>query len=371
MSIKKKIFLFLFFFVIILFFIWYLFGGTRVIALKIQRQNAVKGITVTGNVESSEDVKITANVTSKIEKIFKRTGDKVKKSDILAFLEREEITGQVASAEASIYAFQEQEQRTIVQYKDAVFNEKRYSGLFKEGAVSERDLEERKLRRQELEESIDELKQKIKVSRGELKSAKSRLDDYIIKAPFSGIITDKYVSTGDIVSPQQPLFRLIYPEGIYLEADVEEDELEAVNLGQKTLIIFDAYPEQIFEGKIYLISKEINPVTGTFEARITRPDMSGYSIYVGMTFDATIIIEEYKDIIVIPTNYIKRENSEVYVFILKNGFTYKKYIKTEYFNNNSIRVIKGLKQGDIVLKKEDTGFLKDGEKIKIIEHLKQ
>lgn len=368
MSIKKKIFIIIILFILIASLAWYFLGGTRCIALKVSRQNAIKGITVTGNVESAEDVQITSEVTARIEQILIETGNSVETGQILAYLNREDLIGDVIAAEAKIQALQEQQQRTRVQYQDALSDEKRYENLYQEGAVSQRDLEERTLRRQELEESIDQIQQEIRAARGELKSVKGKLSDYIIKAPISGIITDSYVSTGDIVTPQQPLFRLVAPETIYLEADVEEDELDSVKTGQKALIIFDAYPDEVFEGKVYLISQEVNPVTGTFEARITRPDSPSYNIYVGMTFDATIIVEEYKNILIIPTDFIETENSKAYVFKLKNDFAVKKPVKIEFFSNNAVRILQGVKEGEIVLKKDSTGKLKDKEKVKIIEY---
>ncbi len=371
MSLKKKIFLIIIILLIILFIAWYLLGGTGSVALEIKRQDAIKGITVTGNVESTEDIQITAEVTARIEEILTETGNSVNKGEVLAYLRREEQIGEVTAASANIEALQEQLQRNRVQYQDALSDEKRYEDLYEEGAVSKRDLEERTLKRQELEESIDQRLQEIQAARGELKAAKSRLEDYVIKAPLSGIITDKFVSTGDIVTPQQTLFRLIVPEAIYLEAEVEENELESVEIGQKTLVIFDAYPEEIFEGRVYLISKEVNPVTGTFDARITRPQDTEYSIFVGMTFDATIIAEEYKDILIIPTDFIETEDSKTYVFKLINDFASKKQVKIEFFNNNAVRVLEGIEEGEIILRKTDTGKLRDNEKVKIIEYRKQ
>jgi len=371
MSKKKKIFLLAIFLIIVLFLAWYFWGGTNVIALKIEKQNAIKGITVTGNVESTEDTQITASVTARIEKILIKTGDTVKAGQVLAYLDREDLLGEVSAAEARIQALQEQLQRAGVQYQDAVSDERRYAGLYQQGAVSQRDLEERNLRRQELEESMDQIRQEIRAARGELKAVRGRLDDYIITAPLSGIITNKFISTGDIVTPQQPLFRLVAPEAIYLEADVEENELEAIRVGQKALVIFDAYPDRVFEEQVYLISSEVNPDTGTFEARITKPSTEEVRIFVGMTLDATIIVEEYRNIMIIPRDFVEVEDSKTFVFKKQGDFADKKPVKTEFFDNNAVQVLEGIEEGEFILKKADEGILQDNEKVKIRKFRKQ
>ncbi len=371
MSLGKKIFLLVIFLLAALIAAWYFFGGTAVIALKAEKQDAIKGITVTGNVESSEDIKITAQVTARIEEITVNNGDTVEKGQVLSYLNREELIGAVNAAEARIAVIQQQLERNRVQIQDAVSDEKRYEELFEQGAVSKRDLEERSLRRLELEEQIDQREQEISAARGDLKAAQGKLENYIIKAPLSGIITNKFVSTGDIVSPQQKLFRLVVPEFIYLEADVEENALEAVKPGQTTMVIFDAYPHRIYEGQVYLITKEVDPVTGTFEARITRPEEPDLKIFVGMTFDATIVIEDYTDVLIIPSDFVEMEDSKAFVFRQKNGFASKTPVRIDFFNNNAVRVLEGLQEGEVILKKAEPGKLTDNAKIRIIEFREQ
>ncbi|HSA06084.1 MAG TPA: efflux RND transporter periplasmic adaptor subunit [Candidatus Gastranaerophilales bacterium] len=371
MKINYKIFLISFITALLLLFAWFFFVGVNCIALKIKKQNAIKGITVTGNVKSTEDTAITTDITAKIEKITINEGDFVNKGQILAYLNREEIVGEVETSQAKLLVAQAELKRNHIDYLDAASDEKRYKELYKQGAVSKRDLEERTLKRQEIEASIDQKKQEIKAAQGEIKSTQGKLNKYIIKAPFSGYITDSFVSTGEVISSTNPLFRIIAPENIYLDADIEENEISGVQSGQKVLVIFDAYPEKIFEQKLYLISKEVNPVTGTFKARISRPDKPNLKALVGMTFDATIIIEEYSNILIIPDDFVQLEDNKAYVFKKRNLWAQKTPVEINFFNNNRVKILKGIKENDIILKKAEKGKLTDKQKIKIIEAREQ
>lgn len=367
MSLKAKI--------IILFIIaiiggalaWFFFGGIDCIALKVDRTDAVKGVTVTGIVRSVEDVDITTEATGIIQKIFISTGADVEKGQVLAVLDKQEILGEFKAAQARIEAAQSRLSRNIIEYEDAIQDEERYEKLYRVGAVSKRQVEERTLRRQSLEEQMQEDRRQIEATRGELAAVQGRLENYTITAPVTGIITEKFVSTGDLVSPQQPLFRLVSPADIYLSTDVEEDELDIIQPGQNALVIFDAYPDRVFTEQVFYISRQVNPLTGTFEARITRPKETEMKILVGMTLDATIIQQQFNNVMIIPSDFILEEGNKTYVFKQANSFADKTEIKTKMFDNNRVLIEEGLKEGEVILKRVDEGKLKDGTKIKIKE----
>ena len=366
MSLKKKILIVLVFIAVALTTAWFFFGGVDCIALKVKKQDAVKGVTVTGIVKSSEDTQVTTDVTGIIESINVSSGDTVEKGQVLAILNQDEQKGVVKAAQGRLATARAELARDEVDLKDAQRDQERYEKLFGLGAVSEREKEQRTLKAQGLEKQFAETQQQIDAAQGEVVAAQSKLEDFIIKAPISGIITEKYVSTGDVISPSKALFRLVSPQKIYLSMDVEEYELDALHNGQKALVIFDAYPDKVFTEKVYLISKQVNPLTGTFEARLTKPK-TDLKILVGMTLDATIVQGEYKNVIIIPTDFITEDDNKTYVFVKSGYFAKKTQIKSEIFDNNTVMVLDGLKEGDIILKRMGTGKLKDNEKVKIKE----
>ncbi len=364
MSLKIKIFVIITFIIIAAIYVWYFFCGTETVGLEVERKDAVKAVTVTGTVVSSEDIDVTTEITGIIEKLYVGTNDFVEKGQILATLDNDEAVSDVKAAMARLSQMKFQLRKTKLEYEDANLDEERYEELFGVGAVSKREVEERQLRTKRLAEQIQENIRQIEASQAELSAAKSRLEDHIIRAPVSGYITDKFVSTGSVVSPQQPAYRLVAPEDIYLRAEVEENEIDLVRTGQTALVIFDAYPEKVFNQEVYLVTREVNPLTGTFEARITKPEEENVQVLVGMTFDSNIILNKVDDVIIIPADFIREENNRMFVFKLKGSFAEKVEIEAVSFDNNRILVEEGLKEGDVIIKRTDTGRLKHGMKIK-------
>jgi len=199
---------------------------------------------------------------------------------------------------------------------------------------------------------------------GDTEAAKARLDNYVITAPVSGIITDRILHIGDIASPTSPIVRLVVPGLIYLSMEVEENEMKFIKKGQNALAVFDAYPEKVFKCSVKEIVKQVNPATGTFEVKLTKP-IEKINLNVGMTLDATIITNKYKNIIVIPTEFITQKNNETYVFTQFGFWARKTYIKIDNFDNNRTKIISGLKKGDVILKSVEKNKLKNNNHIKI------
>lgn len=295
-------------------------------------------------------------------------------------------------------------ERYKVDLEDAKLEQKRYKTLEEAGAVSKRELEQRTLRERELENTLGETKAQINQTEHELEdaklnlsltinkiknekiniaksqidsaaggviSAKSRLDDYVIKAPISGILVDKLLHTGDISSPSSPIARIVIPKFMYLSMDVEETEMDKVKKGQKAFVIFDAYPDKVFESYVNRIVKQVDPLTGTFEAIINIPEEK-IRLLVGMTLDATIIFNEYKNILIAPNDFIVQEDGNSYVFKKFLNFAVKTPVETEMFDNNRSKIIKGLQKDDIILKStgELRNKLKNNSNIKITEYIK-
>lgn len=437
MTKKQKIILISFAAVIILFLLWFIFDGVAVEAYKIKSQDAIKGVTVTGMVKSTEDTLVTTNIIGIIEKFYVKEGDYVKKGQLIATLLREEAEGYLESAEGKLYTarwdlenllteprqqeveiaksniIHKQQQLSVLQYtykriqadlEYAKLEEKRYKVLEEAGAVTKRESEQKILARRELENSLGETLesghqimaeifqakenlsltiQKIKKeqinsakgqvysAQGDVKASEGNLYKYIIRAPVSGIVVDRILHTGDAVSPTSPIVRLVVPEKRYLSMDAEENETEFIKSGQEAFAVFDAYPDKIFKCSVFQTAKMVNPSTGTFETKLTIPK-ERVKIVVGMTVDATIITNKLKNTIIIPADYlIQKKEEAAYVFKKVGFWAVKTPVKVENFDNNRIKIICGLKTGDIILKSLENNKLKNNKHIKITGYFEQ
>lgn len=290
-----------------------------------------------------------------------------------------------------------------VQLKDAESAEQRNLNLYKEGAVSFRDYEVTLNSREELQSSVEGVSNQIKSAKaklnqsqqnlslilagtksdqiraaqgqvasaqGNVNALKGKLDNYTIRAPFSGYVAQKILDVGQDATSSNSILRLIKPENLYINALIEENQLNEIKLNQESFIVFDAYPAQLFKGKVYLLSKNVDPVTGTFEARIKIPIVKNKPIVVGMTSDVTIITKKLDKALIVPSAFVSTKNKKKYVFIQRNDKAVQVYISGTNFSNSKFVVTSGLKDGDIILKPLLNKKLKDGSRVKVESFIK-
>ncbi|EKE04483.1 MAG: efflux transporter, RND family, MFP subunit [uncultured bacterium] len=431
---RKRILLLALFLLIVLGFIafWFL-SRVEVVAYEIRKEDAIKGVTVSGTVESSQDVQLATEVTGKIQQINFQEGDFVNQGQILATLNRDEVAGnltaaqgqlqtaqaqaqnlineprvqqvaiaqaQVAEVQGNIGVLQQELQRARVQLQEAVTEEQRLQRLYQLGAVSLRELETALFARAQLEEQIGAIEnqieaaqarliqarqnlnlvqegatqEQIRAARGQVQAARGgvqstlgRVENYIVRAPVTGYIVEKIRDIGEVASPTNPIARLVTPEALYLSTQVEENELGSIKAGQTVYVIFDAYPDRTFTGKVIQVSKNVDPITGTFEAKVSVPAQKGLPVLVGMTGDATIIIQRVENAIIIPEEFIYTENQRKYVLRKKGNEAIKTYITGVTFDNNRFMVTKGLCKGDVIVTGTEDKKVEPGNRIKVVE----
>jgi len=434
---KKRVFfaillaLFLFFWGYKLFF-----ATTEVKAYKIEQQNAVKGVTVTGTVESSQDIMLSPSVTGTVKQIYFKEGDYVKKGQLLAVLDTQEQSGilmrsagtlesayaqyknllteprqqqlgiafaQTKELKDNISSGLQDVQQAQIKLNDAQSDETRFQKLYQDGAVSYRDYEKTMFARQGAEKlynasqsQLEALKQKLAqseqnlsltkagtkkeqlmIARGQILSAKGdylsskgRLNNFILRAPESGYITQKLSDVGEAVSSTKPILRLVVSKDIYVSALVEENELANISEEQKAYVVFDAYPDKTVEGTVFKVIKNVDPVNGSFIAKIRVQNNAKTPVFVGMTCDITLVTGEMANSIVIPSDFVIEKEKVKNVFKKDGSFAKKIIVDAKTFDNNRLQILKGLSNGDVIVEPYENAKLSNGTRIKIKEYFR-
>ena len=98
------------------------------------------------------------------------------------------------------------------------------------------------------------------------------LDEFELKAPISGVVTQKNVNTGDYLQTGQSLFTIVDMHNLWLRLEAYESDLAWLRLGQAVSFTVEAYPGEVFEGKITFINPEIDRKTRTVSIRVNVPN---------------------------------------------------------------------------------------------------
>ena len=365
-------------------------GGTKIDPSKLQkveRGDLAKSVVATGKVTPITKVEVKSKASGIVKKLFVDAGDKVKKGQLLAQLDKEEIEAQVEqsraavqTAEASLTSSEADYDRAKVDAEgpDVPLLKRAYEraiGMAKEGVVSTSALEDAEknyelaLNKQNVAKAqATVLKAKIAQSQGQLaqdranlKQLEEQLSYTDIESPIDGVVLSRDVEMGDAVSSILVLgssatlvMTLGDTSSVYVKGKVDESDIGKVYLGQPARIKVESFKDKTFNGVVTKISPmgvEKDNVT-TFEVRVSINNPGG-ELKAEMTANAEIILEEHKNVLQIPEGAIiydkdKKASVEIPDPSAKDG---KKKIAVNIGISNGAKteLLSGLKEGDQVV----------------------
>jgi multidrug efflux pump subunit AcrA (membrane-fusion protein) len=176
-----------------------------------------------------------------------------------------------------------------------------------------------------------------------------------VTSPVEGIVGIVYMDKGARVNPPDmgpsmgtPMVKIVNMDTVKVVVNVIEKDLSQIKLRQKSQVLVDAYPNQIFSGKITLISPTVNPTTRTASVEITIPNQN-HRLKPGMFAQVDIIIRQKNDAILIPTYAVIEQSEMRKVFTLVNGKAQSKLIELGADRGELVEIRSGLKEGDTLI----------------------
>ena len=216
----------------------------------------------------------------------------------------------------------------------------------------------RKLENGNRPQEIAKLKAAVASAEAQLKQQQVQLEDTIIRAPFSGIVTQRYATVGGYVSTANSASSnasatstsiVALAKGLEVLANVPEVDISQIKQQQKVEITIDAYPEEVFQGRVRLIAPEavVEQNVTSFQVRVAI-DKTANKLRSGMNVsEVTFIGNNIQNALLIPQELIVTQKGKTGVWLLgeKNKPQFK--LVTIGANiDNQIQVLEGLKAGD-------------------------
>jgi len=365
-------------------------GGTKIDPTKlakVEKGDLAKSVVATGKVTPITKVEIKSKASGIVKKLYVDAGDKVKKDQVLAELDRDEIQAQVNSARAQLLSAQANQKAAEADMKRAEVDSEgvdiptlqrayeRAQEMAKSGVVSTsaRDdaqrayvlaVNKRDVARAQLvvnKAKVAQAQADVQKSDATLKQLEEQLSYTTILSPIDGVVLSRDVEMGDAVSSILVLgsaATLVMTIGdtseVYVKGKVDESDIGKVYLGQPARIRVETFKDKTFTGHVTKISPmgaEKDNVT-TFEVRVSINNPGG-ELKAEMTANAEIILDEHKNVLMIPEGAIlydkdKKASTEVPDPKAKDGKR-KVALNIGISNGAKTEVLSGVKEGDQVV----------------------
>jgi RND family efflux transporter MFP subunit len=323
--------------------------------------------TATGTVKAEDEEKISAQRTGRIIKLNFEEGDAIKKGDIIAELDSREAGVHVKQIEAVFRSSEARVTHAKANLDDAERTLKRMKTLYKDGLISAEALDSAQ-KNYDVNLSLYESSlANLKEMKASLDTARIQFEYSFIKAPMTGIISQRPVVLGETVSIGSHIATIIKPERIYVKASIDEVDAGHVSVSQQVTITIDAFPGKVFNGKVTRVSPIVLGVkqeTRTFEVRIGF-DVEEKGIKPGMSADIEIITDTLKGVLYLPAHTVVERKGKKMVYIVEGKKARLVPVEIGLSTWNYIEVKKGLKEGDRIITNPDAPGLEDGVRVKI------
>lgn len=309
--------------------------------VRVTRQVIRAGPRVAGRLDPREQARVRAEIGGSVTWEAVGLGRRVKPGQVLVRIEDAALTHALASARSALSAAR-------VDLYSAGQQLARTRRLVQAGALSTRDLEVAQTAHTGAEARVAQ-------ARAQVSQAKQQLEGAVVSAPIAGVISEDAVNQGDVVAPGAPLFTVIDPSSMRLEAAVPSEDLPALDLGTRVDFEVRGFPGEIFTGRIEQIAPAVDPDTRQITTLVTLPNPGG-KLLAGL-FAEGRIGATVKKALVVPTAALNLVDHPPSLMRVTNGRVERVPVTLGLDDPQTERVeIRGpVNEGDLVL----TGAAKD------------
>jgi membrane fusion protein (multidrug efflux system) len=309
---------------------------TFVSVVPVRSERLSQKLEALGNARANESVDISSKTSNIVTSVTFRDGERVKRGQLLVRLDDAQARADVAAAEAAVAE------------SERLYNRSRE--LMSTQALSKAQ--------------FDQLEATLKANRARLAAATARLDDTVIRAPFSGRVGLRSVSVGTLISPGDVITTLDDTSVIKLDFSVPENFLSTLREGLAVRASAPAFPGRAFVGKVASIDSRVDMNTRSVIVRALLSNEDG-ALRPGMFLNVTLANDD-REALVIPEEALSPEAERQYVFVVRDGKAERLEVRIGDRRPGSVEVLAGLKSGDRVIV-EGTQKVRDGAPVRTTE----
>lgn len=295
-------------------------GGMPVEAEAIKPERLLNEITAVGSLRSDESVVLSSEIAGRIASIHFKEGQPVTTGALLFKLDDSVYRAELQQARASLSLSQR--------------NHERAQELYGRKLISARER--------------DEATAKQDVDIATVQLADARLAKTRIRAPFAGVAGLRQVSPGDYINPGQALAPLEALSVLKADFRLSESALQRIAVGQTLNLEVDAYPGQIFPGKVYAIDPKLAEESRSIGVRARVPN-DDRKLRPGLFARVKLVISEKAQALLVPEQAIVPQGEKLFVYVIEDGKAAIRPVVVGQRGNGRVEILSGVSPGDVVI----------------------
>jgi membrane fusion protein, heavy metal efflux system len=303
-----------------------------------------QALTATGKVQFAEDriARILPPVSGQVQQLRLQVGDRVHAGEVLFMLNSRDVAAAFAE-HVSAHRDLELAQKTYAMTQD-LFEHQASSKLSLQQA--ENELAKQTARLQQDEEVLHVLG----VDMPESVDQSGIVPRVPVRTPISGVVIERPVTEGQFVDTQaQPLLTIADLSTVWVLADVFEQNLRDISLGQRAAVTTTAYPDATFTARVAQVGNVVDPETHTVAVRFLVSNPDG-RLKPGMFAAASLYLSGKGNVLTVPATAVFTENGKSYSYVQTSERTFtRREVSSTPDGGSRVRVEAGLRSGERIV----------------------
>lgn len=283
-----------------------------------------------GVVEAQTSADVTSIVAQRIIAHCNCEGETVSAGDIIVELDDSETRARMRELESRVGLLQQQVERA--------------TNLLDRGVGSR--------------EAFDRAVSELSGAEAAMAAQREVLAQYRITAPIAGQILRLDADVGEVAQPGEVLFTVGQPTPLEIVAEINEEDIPLVAVGQRALLRTDAFPDQMLEATLESITPKGDSVLKTYRVRLALPDDT--PLFIGMSVDVNLVVENREDRLLVPATALNDEDA---IYVVEDGVARERAIEIGLRGITTVEVMDDLAEDAQVIASLPEG-LEDGERVR-------
>jgi ABC exporter DevB family membrane fusion protein len=371
--------------------------------IRVSRGNIDSHIAARGRVEgaTSQEIKLASRVVGRLKEVPVNDGDSIRKGQVIAVLENNDLLAQVEQARASVLRAQaalerlqngaRPEERAASRAAmneaqaaadNALQNYQRSQKLFQEGGIisqsvldqADRDAKMAQARLESARENyklvmappraedVATAQAELSLARAQLAQAQDNYDNTFVRSPVDGVVVKRYMNPGESISYEslyQPIVSVSDTTHLMVRAEIDENDIGKIQVGQRASIRCDAFRGHTFYGHVVRISGGLGPKKIQTDNPTEKIDMDvlesfvevdpGTPLRVGLRVDVYIELARKDDVLVVPMRAVELQNGVATVHVKSPTGMQSRQVRLGAQDGLRIEVADGLREGEEIV----------------------
>lgn len=292
-------------------------------------------VKLSGTLDPVWQADIGSKLDARITEVYAKVGDNVVAGQVLARLDRTELTASVNAAKGNVF-----DARSNLASAETTYA--RYEKLLAAGAISAADYDNARFAR-------DMAAGKLEAAVGTYEALENRLEGAEIVTPQDGTVVKRYYQEGFYATAATPIFKVADTSSLVVKVDIPEGQIGYMHLGTKTKIIIPAMNNMTVEGTVTKLAQVADMPARTFAAEITV-DNSNNALRGGLFANVYMTSNPRSNVLTVPElAIVMREDQRTVYVVGDDGKVIRRVLDTGYIGDGVAEVISGVDEKDEIV----------------------